>query len=192
MNNITAIALSLGADLGRRVPAEFAASLNDTIKAARGCDRCGYRANVRALEWAHRPGAPVARTKTGRRILPADMVKASGDGLTRYALRVWLQDLEGCDLLCATCHREDTFPEETPDRVLLQRALDALDALHERPTTIMGRFLDQGEEVFGARQQIKALLNHLHALDLAQESDAEKRDRLISEYLARGGGETRV
>jgi cytochrome c5 len=140
-------------------------SLNNTLKAARGCDRCGYRDNVRALEWAHRDDATAARTRTGKRILPADMLKPAGDGLTRYALRVWLQDIEGCDLLCATCHREDTFPQATDDAALLRRALDALDAIYERPTTIMGRMFDQGQAVHDARCEIKALLNHLKALE---------------------------
>jgi hypothetical protein len=110
MIDLTALAASLGDTLGKRVPATYALALSENVRAASGCADCGTREPVAALHFDHIDPATKYRTKTGRAVHPADMVKASGDGSTRYALRTIIAEWAKCEVRCANCHHARTFP----------------------------------------------------------------------------------
>lgn len=66
------------------------------------CMVCGYKKCVQALEFHHREG---------KDLHPARM----------FSNKTWVvikQELDKCDLLCATHHREETFKELAQDQVL--------------------------------------------------------------------------
>jgi hypothetical protein len=118
MFDFTALAASFGDALGTRLPAAFVQALSEQVRSAIGCRDCGTRSPVVALAWAHRDEATKYRTRSGRVEDPADLCKASGDGRTRYALRVILAEWSKCDVLCANCHMLETWPGRNYPRPL--------------------------------------------------------------------------
>jgi hypothetical protein len=104
MINLTALAASLGDTLGKRVPASYALALSESVRTASGCADCGTREPVAALAFDHTDPATKYRTASGKAVHPADMVKASGDGTTRYALRTIIAEWAKCQVRCANCH----------------------------------------------------------------------------------------
>jgi len=71
----------------------------DTIKTTAGCQTCGYNTDPRALQFDHINPATKYRTRSGKLVHLADMVK--GD---RYSLRTILAEIAKCRVLCANCH----------------------------------------------------------------------------------------
>jgi len=118
MIDLTALAASLGDTLGKRVPASYAIALSENVRAASGCADCGTREPVAALAFDHIDPATKYRTASGKAVHPADMVKASGDGSTRYALRTIIAEWAKCEVRCANCHALKTFPGRSRPRPL--------------------------------------------------------------------------
>lgn len=77
-------------------------------KVAKGCAICGYRDSAPALTAEHVDPATALRTRTGKRVLPADAMKAGRGGFTRYSWATVCQDLAGCVILCANHAAERT------------------------------------------------------------------------------------
>jgi hypothetical protein len=75
----------------------------DTIKMTAGCQTCGYNADARALQFDHIDPAIKYRTRAGRLVHIADMVKGE-----RYALSTILAEIRKCRVLCANCHAVHT------------------------------------------------------------------------------------
>ena len=75
----------------------------DAIKLAAGCELCGYRAEACALDFDHLNPENKYRTRTGRLVHVADMVKGE-----RYGLPTILEEISKCRVLCANCHRVHT------------------------------------------------------------------------------------
>jgi hypothetical protein len=116
MISLTALAASFADTLGKRVPASYALALSEQVRAASGCADCGTREPVSALAFDHIDPSTKYRTATGRAVHPADMCKASGDGMTRYALRTIIAEWAKCEVRCANCHAARTFPERITPR----------------------------------------------------------------------------
>lgn len=87
-------------DVGRATSARHYARLRaalNTHKLTTGCMDCGYRANVAALEFDHRPGEVKLFTL--------------GNGASlRQSIQVIWAEVAKCDVVCANCHsiRTDT------------------------------------------------------------------------------------
>ena len=85
----------------------------DNIKLSSGCISCGYNKNPKALEFNHRDPATKYRNKNGKTVDISKMALASGKNSkvkSRYSIKTILAEIEKCDILCANCHREHTFP----------------------------------------------------------------------------------
>jgi hypothetical protein len=80
-------------------------------KLAIGCQVCRFRAHGSALQWAHLDGLAPARTRTGARIMPADMIKVGPSGRTRYGVRAIAEEIRRCRVLCANCHSRETWEQ---------------------------------------------------------------------------------
>jgi hypothetical protein len=76
----------------------------DEMKVTAGCQSCGYRADARALQFDHVDPAGKYRTRSGRLVHIADMVKGE-----RYALATILAEIRKCRVLCANCHAVHTY-----------------------------------------------------------------------------------
>ena len=90
-------------------------SLVDWIKLASGCIKCGYNKNPKALEFNHLDPASKYRDKNGKTVDIARMSLASGKNSaekSRYSIKTILAEIEKCEILCANCHREHTFPQD--------------------------------------------------------------------------------
>ena len=86
--------------------------IGEIVRAAKaliGCQKCGYRGHGSALQWAHLAKMEPARTASGKRIMPADMLKVSASGRTRYGVRTIAEELRKCRILCANCHALETW-----------------------------------------------------------------------------------
>lgn len=79
----------------------------DAIKVQAGCDICDYRKNPAALQFDHIDPSTKYRTKNGKVVHPADMIKGN-----RYGLRTILAEIAKCRILCANCHAEWTHGEQ--------------------------------------------------------------------------------
>ncbi len=108
---LTELAASLGDALGTRLPAEYVRALSEHVRHSMGCFDCWLQTPVAALRFDHRDRATKYRTKTGRAVHPADMVKAGGDGFTRYSIRTILAEWSKCDIRCSVCDARILFPE---------------------------------------------------------------------------------
>ena len=75
----------------------------DAIKLAAGCELCGYREEACALDFDHLNPDDKYRTRHGRLVDVADMVKGE-----RYGLATILAEIAKCRVLCAICHRVHT------------------------------------------------------------------------------------
>lgn len=71
----------------------------DTIKLESGCEACGYNAHPSALQFDHLDPATKYRTRSGKLVHLADMVKGG-----RYALATIMAEIAKCRVLCANCH----------------------------------------------------------------------------------------
>jgi hypothetical protein len=65
----------------------------DQLKSERGCDRCGYSANPRALQFHH--------------LDPTTKIAAVTRMIGKYVWETVLAEIEKCVLLCANCHAEE-------------------------------------------------------------------------------------
>ena len=86
----------------------------DQIKLSSGCIKCGYNKNPKALEFNHIDPSTKYRDRNGKTIDISRMALASGkDSLvkSRYSMKTILKEIEKCEILCANCHRETTFPD---------------------------------------------------------------------------------
>lgn len=68
------------------------------------CERCGYNANLAALDFHHREPSS-KRFQIDMRTLP------------NTNLNVLKEELDKCDLLCANCHREEHHQDLAMDKV---------------------------------------------------------------------------
>ncbi len=110
MSILETLAASVGDALGKRVPSSYARALSEHYRATVGCVDCGATSPVAGLHFDHVDPSTKYRTASGRAVHPADMVKASGDGMTRYSLRTILAEWSKCEVRCAYCHAARTFP----------------------------------------------------------------------------------
>jgi hypothetical protein len=92
----------------------------DTIKLQSGCIKCGYNKNPKALEFNHIDPATKYRDRNGKSVDIARMALASGKESkvkSRYSIKTILAEIEKCEILCANCHREHTFPDSNVDLI---------------------------------------------------------------------------
>lgn len=75
----------------------------DAIKRANGCVICGWNVHPAGLEFDHMDPATKYRTRDGRLVHLADMVKGG-----RYSLDTILAEIAKCRVLCANCHAVHT------------------------------------------------------------------------------------
>jgi len=90
----------------RRIFSQNIRTMVDTIKLSRGCeayDCQGYPRVASALQFDHLDPATKYRTRTGKLVHLADMVKGG-----RYALATILAEIAKCRVLCANCHAVHT------------------------------------------------------------------------------------
>jgi hypothetical protein len=107
---LTNIAASLGPLLGTRLASEYVLSLSESVRHHLGCFDCERDKPVAALRFDHRDRSTKYRTRTGRAVHPADMVKADGQGFTRYSIRTILAEWAKCDVRCTVCDARALFP----------------------------------------------------------------------------------
>jgi len=85
----------------------------ELVRAAKlliGCQICGYSSEG-ALQWAHLEGLEPLRTRSGARVMPADMAKVTPSGRTRYGIRTIADEIRRCRVLCANCHGRETWDQ---------------------------------------------------------------------------------
>ena len=111
MNALTALALI------SRPTATEARAMIDNYKVTTGCADCGYSATPAALHFDHRDPSTKYRTRTGRAVHPADMIKAGRDGFPRYSWATILGEISKCDVRCANCHAAVTTEQATRYRI---------------------------------------------------------------------------
>lgn len=66
----------------------------DEIKLRNGCSLCGYNKNPAALDFHHRE----------------NKVGAISIVRNNFGLKKLLEEIDKCEILCANCHRELTYP----------------------------------------------------------------------------------
>lgn len=71
----------------------------DAIKSASGCVLCGWNVHPSGLHFDHLDPATKYRTRKGRIVHLADMIKGN-----RYSLPTILAEIAKCRVLCANCH----------------------------------------------------------------------------------------
>lgn len=79
----------------------------DYIKMVQGCqskDCMGHPSIPAALDFDHIDPATKYRTRTGKTVHPADMVKGG-----RYSLPTILREIAKCRVLCKNCHAVHTY-----------------------------------------------------------------------------------
>ena len=77
----------------------------DYIQKKRGCKRCGYSEDVRALQWAHiDPAYKSRKSKTSDWMSPGQM--------TFVSLKRFIQHLRLFKVLCANCHQIETHEDK--------------------------------------------------------------------------------
>ena len=79
----------------------------DKIKLKAGCAICGYNKHPAALSFDHTNPENKYKTKSGRKVQIADMVKSG-----RYAWGTIAEEIEKCRILCTNCHMEVTHPRQ--------------------------------------------------------------------------------
>jgi hypothetical protein len=79
----------------------------DKIKLKSGCQICGYNKHPAALSFDHINPENKYRSKSGKTIHIADMVKNK-----RYSWEVIREEISKCRILCVNCHMEVTHPRE--------------------------------------------------------------------------------
>lgn len=80
------------------------------IQLERGCWNCGYRKNLRAIDFAHIDRLTKYRTKDGVPVHISKMLVQGGSG-PRYSENTILREINKCMVLCRNCHAEFDFPE---------------------------------------------------------------------------------
>jgi hypothetical protein len=75
----------------------------DKIKLSKGCEFCGYNNHPAALSFDHIDPSTKYRTKNGKRVNVADMVKGG-----RYSWATIQEEIKKCRILCMNCHMEIT------------------------------------------------------------------------------------
>jgi hypothetical protein len=88
--------------------------LIDNIKLASGCIKCGYNRNPRSIHFNHIDPSTKYRDRNGRTVDIARMTLASGKNSlekSRYSVKTILEEISKCEILCANCHGEHTFPD---------------------------------------------------------------------------------
>ena len=84
--------------------------VTDEIKLSAGCALCGYNKHPAALTFDHVNPENKYRTKTGKLVHLADMIKGN-----RYALKTIRAEIEKCRVLCFNCHMEETYTRQRDD-----------------------------------------------------------------------------
>jgi hypothetical protein len=77
----------------------------DKIKLKAGCVICGYNKHPAALSFDHIDPSNKYRTKSGKKVNVADMVKGG-----RYAWTTIAEEIQKCRILCMNCHMEVNHP----------------------------------------------------------------------------------
>jgi hypothetical protein len=77
----------------------------DKIKMKAGCEFCGYNKHPAALSFDHTDPSNKYRTKSGKVVHVADMVKGG-----RYGWDTIVAEMKKCRILCMNCHMEVTHP----------------------------------------------------------------------------------
>ncbi len=92
--------------MSRRFISQNIRRIVDQIKLDRGCEDpfChGYPRVASALQFDHIDPATKYRTRTGKLVHLADMIKGG-----RYALSTIMAEIAKCRVLCANCHAVHT------------------------------------------------------------------------------------
>jgi hypothetical protein len=79
----------------------------DKIKMTAGCEICGYNSHPAALSFDHFNPENKYKTKSGKKVHVADMVKGG-----RYAWKTIAEEINKCRVLCMNCHMEVTHPRK--------------------------------------------------------------------------------
>ena len=95
----------------RIISPEIVRSIVNRIKTDRGCESCGYDAYACALQFDHLDPATKYRTRTGKLVHLADMVKGG-----RYGIETILAEIAKCRVLCANCHAVHTHTVQRKER----------------------------------------------------------------------------
>ena len=75
----------------------------DKIKLKAGCQICGYAKHPAALSFDHIDPSTKYKTRSGKKVNVADMVKGG-----RYAWKTIAEEINKCRILCMNCHMEIT------------------------------------------------------------------------------------
>jgi hypothetical protein len=84
-------------------------------KLAKGCVKCGYRNNSACLHFDHRvrsDKSPI--TKSGYKNNQHNPNSSGGFYRLykkKYPLKMLMEEIRKCDLVCANCHGEKTYPK---------------------------------------------------------------------------------
>ena len=100
----------------RGLSANEARDIVDKIKLEAGCRICGYKRNPKALEFNHLDPALKYKDRNGKSVDISRMTLTSGSTdqvKSRYSMKTILLEISKCEILCATCHREITYPQDT-------------------------------------------------------------------------------
>ena len=77
----------------------------DKIKLKAGCQICGYAKHPAALSFDHIDPSTKYKTRSGKKVNVADMVKGG-----RYAWKTIAEEINKCRILCMNCHMEINHP----------------------------------------------------------------------------------
>ena len=80
------------------------AILAKVVKLLVGCEVCGYSRISFALDLDHLDASTKARTKSGKVIEPSD-------GFRNWSIKTSIAEIQKCQILCSTHHKEKTARE---------------------------------------------------------------------------------
>jgi hypothetical protein len=79
----------------------------DKVKLSNGCQICGYNKHPAALSFDHINPETKFRSKSGKAVQIADMVKNK-----KYSWELIREEIAKCRILCMNCHMEVNHPRE--------------------------------------------------------------------------------
>jgi hypothetical protein len=79
----------------------------DAYKSALGCEMCGWNVHPSGLDFDHYLPKGKYRTRSGKLVHLADMIKGN-----RYSLATVQAEVKKCRVICANCHRVYTHTQQ--------------------------------------------------------------------------------